>query len=117
MRTCYVALPWGVRSAPDGRKLDFDYLYNEVLQPAIRRAGLDCRRLEECSLESDWRRGLFMAILSSDVMIADVSTHNPNVMYELGIRHALKRPHVDDLGGGPIAVEHRGRPGALLSSR
>lgn len=71
--------------------LDFEYLYSKVLKPAIERAGVECRRLEEFAPGTSWQRSLFTAILSSDLMIADVSTQNPNVMYELGIRHALKR--------------------------
>jgi hypothetical protein len=31
------------------------------------------------------------AILGSDVMVADISTANPNVLYEVGLRHALRR--------------------------
>jgi len=91
MRTCYIALPAGVRQDQDGRTLDFEYLYSKVLKPTIEDAGLECRRLEEFSPGMSWHRSLFTAILSSDLMIADVSTQNPNVMYELGIRHALKR--------------------------
>ena len=91
MRTCYIALPAGVRPDLDGRMLDFEYLYSKVLKPAIEEAGLECRRLEEFEPGASWHRSLFTAILSSDLMIADISTHNPNVMYELGVRHGLKR--------------------------
>ena len=91
MRTCYVALPMGTRADPSGRVLDFEYLYTQLLQPTIRDLGLECSRLEEFSPGTSWHRSLFTAILSSDLMIADVSTHNPNVLYELGVRHALKR--------------------------
>jgi hypothetical protein len=92
MQTCYVALPAGTRADPSGRFLDFDHLYTQVLQPTIHDLGFECHRLEEeVSPGTSWHRTLFTAILSSDLMIADVSTHNPNVLYELGVRHALKR--------------------------
>lgn len=35
---------------------------------------------------------MYEQLLNSDIVIADVSTHNPNAFYELGVRHALK-PH------------------------
>jgi hypothetical protein len=109
MRTCYVALPSGVRRDAEGRMLDFEYLYSRVLKPTIDDAGLECRRLEEFTPGITWQRSLFTGILSSDLMIADISTQNPNVMYELGIRHALKRGRTLMISAGgklPANVGH-----------
>ena len=36
MRTCYVAMPLGIKRDVDGRELDFDFLYREVIQPAVQ---------------------------------------------------------------------------------
>ena len=33
-------------------------------------------------------------IVDSDVVVADLTSHNPNVMYELAIRHAIKKPAI-----------------------
>ncbi len=52
---------------------------------------MECRRLDEFSPGAIWHKTLFTALISSDVMVADVSIQNANVFYELGIRHALKR--------------------------
>lgn len=109
MRTCYVALPSGVRRDAEGRMLDFEYLYSQVLKPTIEDTGLECRRLEEFTPGTTWQRSLFTGILSSDLMIADISTQNPNVMYELGIRHALKRGRTLMISAGgqlPANVGH-----------
>jgi hypothetical protein len=91
MRACYVAMPLGIKRDADGRELDFDFLYREVIQPAVQALDLECRRLEELSGGAIWHKTLFTALMSSDLMIADVSMQNPNVLYELGVRHALKR--------------------------
>src|SRR5437867_3745861 len=116
MRTCYVALPAGIRPDPEGRMLDFEYLYSEVLKPAIEEAEFECRRLEEFAPGTSWQRSLFTAILSSDLMIADISTQNPNVMYELGIRHALKRGRTLLISAGGHLPSNIGQIQALLYS-
>jgi tetratricopeptide (TPR) repeat protein len=91
MRSCYVSIPFGVKSDVNGRTLDFDYLYREVIRPAVEDLQMECQRLDEFSPGALWHKTLFTALISSDLMIADVSTHNANVLYELGVRHAMKR--------------------------
>jgi tetratricopeptide (TPR) repeat protein len=71
--------------------IDFDAIFLEVIRPAVEEAGLLCERLDDMPPGTTLLRNLFSAILGSDLMIADVSLLNPNVMYELGIRHALRR--------------------------
>jgi hypothetical protein len=60
MRTCYVAMPLGIKHDADGRELDFDFLYREVIQPAVQALDLDleCRRLEELSGGAIWHKTL-----------------------------------------------------------
>lgn len=91
MRSCYISIPFGIRPDDAGRMLDFDFLYSAVIQPAVQELDMECSRLEEFSPGSIWHKTLFTAIVTSDLMIADVSTQNANVLYELGVRHALKR--------------------------
>jgi hypothetical protein len=91
MRTCFVSIPFGVKSHADGRLLDFDFLYTEVIRPAVEAVGMECRRLDEYSPGAIWHKTLFSAIISSDLVIADITTDNANVFYEIGIRHALTR--------------------------
>src|SRR5205085_4199929 len=91
MRSCHVAIPSGVRPDSEGRLVDFESIYRDVLKPAVREMDIDCRRLEEYDVGAIWHKTLITAILTCDLMIADVSTHNANVLYELGIRHAMRR--------------------------
>lgn len=91
MRSCYVAIPLGVKDKPGGGTLDFDYLYLTVIKPAVEELDMQCRRLDEFFLGAVWHKTLFTALIMSELMIADLSTQNPNVLYELGVRHAMKR--------------------------
>jgi hypothetical protein len=36
---------------------------------------------------------MFRLLVTADLVVADVSIHNPNAFYELGIRHALRHQH------------------------
>lgn len=91
MRSCYVSIPFGVKPGPDGQSIDFDAIYHQVIAPAVRDLGIECRRLDEFAPSAIWHKLMFGALIGSDLMIADLSTHNPNVLYELGVRHALRR--------------------------
>jgi len=91
MRTCFVSIPFGVKLRADGGPLDFDFLFAEVIRPAVEEMGIECRRLDEYLPGAIWHKTLFNAVISSDLVIADISTDNANVFYELGIRHALRR--------------------------
>jgi tetratricopeptide (TPR) repeat protein len=74
-----------------GMTIDFDLIYNNVIKPAVTDAGLVSLRADELLTGALIHKAVFSAILTSDVMIADLTTSNPNVMYELGLRHAAQR--------------------------
>ena len=90
MKTCYVSMPFGIKPDPiSGMPIDFDRVYHEAVKPAAEAAGLTCVRADEL-VGALIQKSLLTAVLGSEVMIADITTTNPNVMYELGIRHAAQ---------------------------
>lgn len=89
--TCYVAIPFGRKTDfMTGRVIDFDWTYTNVIRPAVEEAGLKCVRADEVVHSGSLEELTFSLILTSDVMIADLTTNNPNVLYELGVRHAVR---------------------------
>lgn len=90
-KTCYVSMAFGVKpDAETGRAVDHDRIYRELIRPAVERAGLVCQRADDFT-GALIHKDIAKAVVTADVMLADVSSGNPNVMYELGIRHALRR--------------------------
>jgi hypothetical protein len=71
--------------------IDFDEIYHALVRPAAELAGLSAMRGDELSLGAIVHKGLLEAVIGCDVFVADVTLANPNVMYELGVRHALRR--------------------------
>src|SRR3954465_12853614 len=84
---------WVCSSIPPFRRMlaDFDQIYRTFITPAILDAGLSPLTAEEFNSGAIIHRAALEAVIGAYAFIADISTANPNVMYELGIRHALRR--------------------------
>ncbi|HUL12942.1 MAG TPA: tetratricopeptide repeat protein [Methylococcaceae bacterium] len=86
----FVAMPFGTKPGPDRKPIDFNRVYVEYIKPALEDAGLEVFRADEETRAGDIRSDMFQELLISDLVIADLSIDNPNVWYELGVRHALR---------------------------
>jgi len=75
---------------PTGRVLDLDKSYKYIIKPAAEAAAYECVRADEIQHSGNINVPMYQQLLNADVVIADVSTYNPNAFYELGVRHALK---------------------------
>lgn len=87
----FVAMPFGAKPGPDGRTaVQFDRVLQDLLQPALHRAGCEVFRADEEMRAGDIRADMFQELLIADLVVADLTIANPNVWYELGVRHALR---------------------------
>ena len=73
-----------------GVLIDFDAIYNTGIKPAIEDVGLRAERGDQEQSGGIIHLPMFARILLSDFMVADLTLGNPNVFYELGIRHLAK---------------------------
>ena len=81
----FVIRPFGVKSEVDFEKVD-----RELISPALDRLGITGRTTGEIIRAGNIRADMFELLLKADLVVADVSIHNANVFYELGVRHALR---------------------------
>jgi tetratricopeptide (TPR) repeat protein len=86
----FVAMPFGLKSDADGQPIDFNRVYLELLRPALEMAGCEVFRADEEQQAGDIRKDMFQELLVADLVLADLTIDNPNVWYELGVRHALR---------------------------
>jgi tetratricopeptide (TPR) repeat protein len=86
----FVAMPFGTKPGPDGRPIDFNRVYAEYIRPGLQAAGLEVFRADEEASAGDIRSDMFQELLIADLVLADLTIDNPNVWYELGVRHALR---------------------------
>lgn len=88
-RKCFVVMPIGRQD--DGSFEKHQEIYQHLIQPAVEAAHLDliCLRADEIRKTGSIIREIMDEIADADVVIADLTGGNPNVFYELGVRHAL----------------------------
>lgn len=90
----FVAMPFGVKEG-----IDFNKIYTDYIKPALEDCSLiddptcepfEVFRADEAFIAGNIRADMFQELLLSDLVVADLSIDNPNVWYELGVRHALR---------------------------
>ena len=90
-QVCFVDMPFGVKTDPrSGIEIDFDKIYNRGIRPAIEDAGLQAIRGDQEQSGGVIHSAMFARLLLSEFVVADLTTANPNVFYELGVRHTAK---------------------------
>ena len=86
----FIAMPFGTKPDADGVPIDFNRVFDELLKPALEAAGFDVFRADQEQRAGDIRFDMFQELLVADLVVADLTLDNPNVWYELGVRHALR---------------------------
>lgn len=90
--TCFYITPIGT----DGSDLrrHSDLFLGSFIEPAVEQLGLAVVRADKIDKPGVITRQIIDYIMRSRIVIADLSYHNPNVFYELALRHAVKKPVV-----------------------
>jgi hypothetical protein len=123
----FIVRPFGVKKDLSQSEIDFDRVERELIDPALTRLQIEGRTTGEIVEAGNIRADMFQLLLTADLVVADVSVHNANVFYELGIRHALRdrrtvliRCRADDvpfdLHTDRYFVYDRAAPGAALEA-
>jgi tetratricopeptide (TPR) repeat protein len=87
---CFVLMPFGKKPDAGGTLVDFDAVYHELIAPAIALADLDPLRADEEMAGGIIHKPMFERLMLCPYAVADLSTANANVFYELGVRHAVR---------------------------
>ena len=93
--TCFVICPIGEANSETRKRSD--QLLRHVILPAAIKTGYP----KDCVLRADQLPDpgiitdqVIQHLLTDSMVIADLTGHNPNVFYELAIRHAVRKPIV-----------------------
>lgn len=103
MKTVFVIMPFDDEIANDAYKLS--------TKPVCKEFDLDVQRADEIFTPNPILDDIIASIEESTVIIADISGKNPNVFYELGMSHMLKRTQTilithEEYNGTPFDIAH-----------
>ena len=84
----FVVMPFGVKSpgetdrqqtvSSSEKKINFDGVYDDLLKPALERAGYEIARADSANSAGDIRTDMYFELVTADLVVADVSILNPN---------------------------------------
>lgn len=107
----FVIMGFGIKTDyVSGKTLNLNATYKNIIKPAAEAAGFQCVRGDEIQDSGLIDRSMYALLLRAELVIADISTFNPNALYELGVRHAA-RPYSTIIirSGGtkiPFDIDH-----------
>jgi MAP3K TRAFs-binding domain len=87
---CFVLMPFGRKPDAAGRIVDFDLVYEDFIAPAIGHADMEPLRADEEMTGGIIHKPMFERLILCEYAVADLTTANANVFYELGVRHAVR---------------------------
>lgn len=89
---CFVIMPIG---DPEGySKGHFQHVYEDVIVPACEMAGYKSTRADEVKQTNLIHLDVLQKLIDSPMAVCDLSSRNPNVLFELGLRQAFDKPVV-----------------------
>ena len=74
--------------------LEFDKIFNDLIKPALEEVGYDVKRADSILNQQNILKDVVRGIAEADLVVADLTSVNPNVFYELGISHTMQKPTV-----------------------
>jgi hypothetical protein len=90
VRRAFIIRPFGTKEDRAGRKIDFEQVSKDLIEPALMAADLGGGTTGEVIEAGNIREDMFRLIPNAYLVICDITILNANVFYELGIRHALR---------------------------
>jgi small subunit ribosomal protein S1 len=86
---CFVIMPFGAKELDGGRPFNWDDHYRRVIEPAVADAGMVAQRADDVYGNGILVEDVWKGIQRAEVVLADLSGRNANVMYELGLAHVI----------------------------
>jgi tetratricopeptide (TPR) repeat protein len=87
---CFILMPFGKKPNPDGSVVDFDAVYKDLITPAVEAADLEPLRADQETTSGIIHKPMFERLILCRFAVVDLTQFNPNVFYELGVRHAAR---------------------------
>jgi hypothetical protein len=70
---------------------EFDKIFKDLIKPALEEADYNVQRADSITNQQNILKDIMRGIAEADLVVADLTSLNPNVFYELGISHAIEK--------------------------
>ena len=90
MKTCFVVSPIGETDSEI--RSNADKLFKYIISPVCESCGFEPVRVDQINDSDSITQTIIDKLLSSELVIADISGHNPNVFFEMGYRKCTDKP-------------------------
>ena len=97
-KTCFVIAPIG-EDGTDTRERS-DLVLKHIIEPAVESYGYKAVRADNIDRPGMITTQVIQHVLDAPLVIADLTERNPNVFYELAIRHITKKPFIQIIQEG-----------------
>jgi hypothetical protein len=115
-KRCFVIAPIGDKDSPVRKRSD--QILRHVIAPVVDELGYDAIRADQMPQPGVITNQVIERIAEDELVIADLTGSNPNVFYELALRHAMAKPLIqiiergekipfDVIGMRTIEVDHK----------
>lgn len=91
-KKCFVISPIGSKNSAERKRSD--NILRFVIRPVCEQIGFITERADEIDEPGLISKKIIVRLFNADLVIADLTGNNPNVFYELAIRHATGKPVV-----------------------
>lgn len=91
-KSCFVISPIGESGSPTRKRAD--QIYNYVIKAVLDEEDWFVERADKIDEPGIITNQIIERLVGADLVIADLSERNPNVFYELAVRHILRKPYV-----------------------
>lgn len=86
-KKCFVIMPFSRTKSCTEEK--WAEIFEYIIKPAVEESGLGYECERSVAERENIIKGILEALNRANVVIADLTDNNPNVFYELGVRHTL----------------------------
>lgn len=97
-KTCFIIAPIGEEDSAIRKRSD--QILKHVLAPVTNTFGYKTVRADQISDPGIITSQVIQHLLEDELVIADLTGHNPNVFYELAIRHTTRKPVIQLIQAG-----------------
>ena len=91
-KNCFVIMP--IADCDGYEKGHFAHVYDDIIKPAIDKTEFTAIRADEVKETNFIHLDILNKLIDAPIAVCDLSTRNPNVLFELGIRQAFDKPVV-----------------------